>query len=110
MTSDLVSAYKEMLHIKKVARAYNIAPSTVRKILITESVYASNMSRTVCELCAEGKTIDEIASILNIRVKTVWCYIPYTKGSYVLGQKSVNAMRISKYRAKKREQNKGYND
>lgn len=104
--NEIVSRYLRGESLKSMHRESGICTATLRRILITEGVslrYGSEKADRIQAL-SQHHTVDEIAVILGIKPKTVAAYLPYTKGSYSIGEKSSNADRIALCR--KRKQNK----
>ena len=101
-TEEILSAYNKQRSIKAVSRQFHLSEQVVRRILISCGVYWSERAENVTALFQRGKTVKEIAEELQISRTTVFCYIPYEKGSYVLGDKSNNAIRIQKWRQRKK--------
>ena len=84
--------------LRSVADELGISMSKVVKLLITGGIYSSDMAKTVNELYASGKTVQEIQNELGVSRATVHSYLPYRKGIYSTKETSVNADRIRKYR------------
>lgn len=64
---------------------------------------ASEDHEKIADLREEGYTIAKIAEILKLTRGWVITNTPYTKGSYVIGEKSENALKIQKCRGNKKE-------
>lgn len=80
-------------------------PIKVRKLLITASVYESEIADQVLELYADGKSVDEIGRLLQLSRASVHSYLPYEKIIYKLdqvpsGDISVGAERQRLYKAR----------
>lgn len=99
--TDIVELYQKLNSIKAVAKEVGISTHTVRKILISNRVRCSSRQETVEELLTNGKSVTQIADMLGVTEKTVKQYIPYTRHSYAVGEKSENAKRIEKCRKNK---------
>lgn len=104
--NEIVSRYRRGESLKSMHRESGICTATLRRILITEGVPLRDGAEKVerIQSMAQHHTVDEIAVILGIKLKTIAAYLPYTKGSYSIGEKSINAERIALCR--KRKQNK----
>lgn len=99
---NVVDSYKvNRESIRGTAEDLGISRGTVRKILITEGVYVPPMAEQINDLKAGGKTVAEIAEIMGMSRSAVATYLPYTKGSYAVGEKSENALKIRKTRENK---------
>lgn len=77
----------------------------VRKILITAGVYSTDLSTDIGELWKDGKTVGEIAEMLNMTTANVNSYLPYERIIYNMDEKSVNADRQQRYRDRKKASN-----
>ena len=101
MDSDLynsiVAAYLESQSVKDVAVALEVSPVKVRKVLITEGLWASRTSKQVAALRAEGLTTSQIAAQLCTTEKAVQQYLPYSRGLYG-GERTGEATRSLEYR------------
>lgn len=101
--SDIVLRYTDGDSINSIASRANVCYSVVRRILITEGVPLRDCPQAdiIIAMHDNGMDVKEIASALNLKVKTVMAYMPYTKGSYSVGSKSLNAQRIAACRSRK---------
>ena len=97
----IIREYKKCGSVKQTA--LNVGTSLVRaqRVLITEGLWSSDTSDAVYELYVQGKTVQEIADELNVSVKTVQAYLPYSKGFYSSSNKSTEAKRSDRYRSRK---------
>jgi predicted transcriptional regulator len=98
----VVSVFKRTESINETALQTEISTTKVRKILITEGLWASDRSEQIRELSEQGKSSAEIAEILKISVTMVQNYLPYEKGLYDEPDKSDTAVRSEKYRQRNR--------
>lgn len=101
---NVVEHYQLHHSVNEASREFGISAQTVRRILITNGIYLSERSREVARLRLMGMTVPQIAEYLNLDEKVVKSHLPYTKGSYASGEKSLNAERIAKIRARKKQQ------
>lgn len=106
--NEIVSRYRRGESLKSMHRESGICTATLRRILITEGVPLRDVSDRADRIKTLGQhhTVDEIAVILGIKTKTVATYLPYTKGSYSVGEKSINAQRIALCRKRKSQPTK----
>ena len=95
--TSIVNAYLETQSVKDVAAMLEVSPVKVRKVLITEGLWASRTSKQVADLRAEGLTTFQIAVQLCTTEKTVQQYLPYSRGLYG-GERSGDATRSLEYR------------
>lgn len=100
---DIVSYYKECESLRKVSKKYGISYKSVTKILVSNGVYPEGRASDIHNLMLSGLTVDEIAAKLKISWKAVVAYLPYSKGSYLTNDKTINALHIQAHRARKTE-------
>lgn len=88
---------------KELRDNHNISLSTskLRKILITGGVWTTERSREVAELFGELGSIGAVAEALDVTESLVTMYLPYGRIVYGLEDKTGNARRIERYRARK---------
>lgn len=60
MNKEIAEMYKATGSLRETAREFSINWQTIRKILITEGVYANDKSRLIAKLSAKGKSVDDI--------------------------------------------------
>lgn len=101
---NVVEHYQLHHSVNETAKEFCISAQTVRRILITNGIYLSERSREVARLRLAGMTVPQIAEYLNLDEKVVKSHLPYTKGSYATGTKTINAERIVKSCDKKKQQ------
>ena len=102
MIEKIAESYRLTKSMKRTAQDLNISEVTVRKALVTVGVYKSPLVTRIAELRAAGMPPKDIASLLKCGASKVCALSPYTKGSYLDDNKSVNAERIKKCRERKR--------
>ena len=88
---DRVERSEAAPSIRDIAKALNITPIKVRKMLITAGYYSTKLSRKVQELYAQGCEIQEIMDKTGLKRTSVHSYLPYTKGNYNLPERPLNA-------------------
>lgn len=100
--SDLIETvcnlYSSEKSVRIVAKSMELSPMKVRKILITAGAYSTDLSTEIGELWKDGKTVGEIAEMLNMTPANVNSYLPYERIIYKMDEKSVNADRQQRYR------------
>lgn len=84
--------------INETASHFCITPAKVRKMLITGGMYDTVLFRQIKLLHSEGKTIDEISTILKKKLVTIRSYLPYERVIYKLYERSVNADRLVRFK------------
>ena len=57
--------YKNGVSIRALAKQMELSPMKTRKILITGGAYSTELSTEIGELYRDGKTVAEIAEMLN---------------------------------------------
>lgn len=104
--SDLIetvcSNYTNGVSIRALAKKMKMSPMKVRKILITGHAYATDLSIEINDLWKDGKTVEEIAEILSMTTSNVNSYLPYERIIYNMDERSVEADRQARYRARKK--------
>ena len=81
---QIVALYKELGSVNAVVEKLGGAASKIKvqRVLITEGLWSSKTSREIGVLFEQGKTASEIAEELQLSLKSVQSYLPYTKGAY----------------------------
>lgn len=100
---EILKTYESTGSMKATAKELMIDLHLVRRVLITHGAFESKVSEEVAERYEQGESIDDIAKKLHISRSWVISNLPYTKGSYKIGEKSKNALAIAKSREKSRE-------
>ena len=109
----VVALYEEECSLRSIADALTLNPIKVRKLLITASVYESDVAEKVKNTFEEYRetqdyktSILSTSSTLQLSKASVTSYLPYQKGVYFPGTEkekiSVGAERQRRYRAMKR--------
>ena len=102
LITSVCEAYKPGVSIRAVAKSVGLSPMKVRKILITGGCYSNDLSTEIDALWKDGKTVQEIAEILNTSTSNVSSYLPYERIIYNMDEKSVEADRQQRYRDRKK--------
>lgn len=105
-TEDVIKLYEENKSIDKTAKLLGTNKIKIRRILITQKLWKSDRSEKIGELHDMGKTTEEISKILEIDLKTVQSYLPYTRGEYAAEPETNDAMRSKIYRTKMKKAEK----
>lgn len=72
------STYEKTKNLRADARAANIDPHSARRILITAGLWSNDKSDKIKVLYDSGKSMTEIADILNTSLSNVYGYLPLT--------------------------------
>lgn len=96
-------AYEAGSSLRAVAKSFGISAMKVRKILITGGVYTNDLVRQIGELRHEGKSVDEIATLLKMTRANANSYLLYEGVIYNMEEHSVAADRQARYRKRKKE-------
>lgn len=101
--SRIVARYLAGDSLRALSRDCGVCTATLRRILITEGVALRDGAAQAerIRILAQDHSVEEIASMLCLKPSTVSVYLPYTKGSYSIGDKTANAKRIARYRERK---------
>ena len=108
-----VALYNSEMSLQAIADALNLNPIKVRKLLITDGVYESEVAEKVQDTFEEYRktqnykdAILSTANTLQLSKASVTSYLPYQKGVYFQSTEkekiSVGAERQRRYRAMKR--------
>ena len=104
--SDLIETvcynYKNGVSVRALAKQMELSPMKTRKILITGGVYSTDLSTEIGELYQDGKTVGEIAELLDTTPANVNSYLPYERIIYNMEDRSVEADRQARYRERLR--------
>ena len=71
--------YKNGVSVRALAKSMELSPMKTRKILITGGMYSTDLSTEIGELYKDGKTVSEIAALLNTTPANVNSYLPYER-------------------------------
>ena len=99
---EIVEYYNKSGSLKETAAYFDIGWQKVRKILITEGAYTSEIAEKVQELHKSGASHEEIAEKLKINKSAVNSYLPYSKTVYNGDDASKNALKIRRWREEKK--------
>lgn len=100
--NKIVNDYQHLGSIRAVAKKNNISESKVKKILISNGAYSTDLSERILGLHNQGKTAEEIEATLKITKKVINVYLPYCKGEYNSEHPTKNALNIRRTRNKKK--------
>ena len=101
----IISTWEALGTIKGTARACQVSPKTVLKVLSTHGIAATEQAEQV-QAMAEHMSVEEIAAQLKISTRTVQTYLPYTRGTYLSDEKSPNALKLKAWRENKAQSSK----
>ena len=102
--ADIINMYRRTGSIRATAASSGIGHQAVRRVLIEAGEYTTPRAAQIMELYEQGMSPDEICAELSLARSCVFSYLPYTRGTYLFGLRSINALRIEKCRRKKREE------
>lgn len=103
---DIINVYRQTGSIRATSASSGIGHQAVRRVLIEAGEFASPRAEQIMELYEQGVSPDEICAKLSLTRSCVFSYLPYTRGTYLFGPRSINALRIEECRRKKAEQSK----
>lgn len=99
---DVADAWENTHSIRKTSKNLGISTHTVRRILLDAGIDCSQRATSIREQLEGGENPEHIASVLGMKVKTLKGYLPYSRGSYAVGERTANARRIAAWRDKKK--------
>ena len=102
LLDEISAEYKRIGTLSGTAKAMGISLMKVRKALITSGDFSSEISEDVERMLKAGKSVPDIARILNLTESSVYSYIPYKIRAYNLSEKTVDADRIGRYRERQK--------
>lgn len=103
MKSEIVKYYEACGSIQQTRKAFSMSCQKVRKILITEGVFESDISRVINDMYSKGCSINDISHKLKLSKTCVNSYLPYTKGMYNSDNPTNNARKLREWRSSKKE-------
>lgn len=95
---EIIQAYHAEPSLRAVAAQVGVSYSAIRRVLISAGEYTSPRADEINRLADAGRSVSEIAQELGCSEKTVSSFLPYSRGSYAVGEKSENAKRIHQCR------------
>lgn len=98
----IISLYRDGMKIDAISKELGVAWEIVRKVLITNGEFRSPLSDKILAMHDSGMTSAEIAAELGMKKRSVWWYLPYSKGMYNGDSPSKNAIALRKIREKRR--------
>lgn len=104
--ADIINIYRQTGSIRATSAASGISHQVVRRVLIEAGEFTSPRAEQIMGLYEQGMSPDEICAELSLARSCVFSYLPYTRGTYLFGPRSINALRIEECRRKKAEQSK----
>ena len=84
--------------LRTVAEELGTTILRTRKLLITAEFYSTELSRTVQEMTAAGKSLQEIMEMTGLKRASVNSYLPYKRLAFNLEETTVNADRHRVFR------------
>lgn len=100
---EILKTYEnERGSVAATARETKVSWQVVYRVLITNGIIPLGKAEVVAELTAKGYSRAQIARELGITEKTLKTYMPYERHSYVVGEKTRNAIKVRKCREKKK--------
>ena len=94
--------------INETAEAFSLPTGKIRKLLIAGGMYNTALFRQINTLIAEGRSVEDVAAIVGKKTGTVKSYLDYKKVIYNLDEKSKNAVRIDRFKEKRRHGRKKF--
>ena len=103
----VLDTFANLKSVRATAKMLGISSQTVMKCLASNGIYPTQACADVHRLLSAGWSQEEICASLKISPKMYQAYMPYSKCSYVFGNKTANAIRVAKCRERKAAENNG---
>lgn len=103
----VLDTYSARKSVRATAKELAVSHHTIIKCLVSNGIYPTKACADVHRLLAAGWSDDDICNALGVSHKMYHVYMPYSKGGYCTGARSVNAERIEKCRKRKRDDSNG---
>ena len=100
--AEIVEIYERTGSIRATAKIVGAGYQAVRRILWEAGAYTSAQFDEVNQLYDSGYDVAQICETLNMSRSSVMSYLPYTRGTRIAGERTINSIRIMKCRAKKK--------
>lgn len=100
--SEIVELYERTGSICATAKIVGAGHQAVRRILWEAGVYTSPQFEEINQLYSRGYDVAQICDMLSMSRSAVMSYLPYTRGTRIAGERTINSIRIMKCRAKKK--------
>lgn len=100
LLSAVTEIYAEKGEIKATALELDMTPLKIKKLLISAGKLHYPQTADIQALQKEGKSLEEIQTILCLSRASINSYLPYTKKPYK-GELSQNAERVKQYQLRK---------
>ena len=97
---QIIKIYLDTASVKDTAARLQVSVVKVRRVLITEGLWASRTSLAIEGYLRQGRSAREIAESLSITEKAVQQYLPYTRGLYMGANRSSSALNSEAYRSR----------
>lgn len=98
----IVAAWMSTKSVRQASLEAEVSAKTVVKVLVSNGILPTQRAQEIAHM-AEAMPVEEIAAALGTTVKNIKNYLPYTKGSYLGDDKTVNAVRIRECRERKQK-------
>lgn len=96
----ILSSWNSHKTLGGVAQELRISWGRVAKALSSAGVIINDTHAKILELYAEKKSVNEIAASLKLNPKVVQAYLPRIRPAYGKPNRTTNALRIAKHRAR----------
>jgi len=95
----------EAFRLELRKQGIELSTAKIRKMLITGGCWSTKRSREVAELYEKYGSVTRVAEVLEISTAMVTMSLPYEKTVYDLEDKSPDARRMERFRARARDRN-----
>ena len=101
--TKILEIYRRRQTIKATAREAGCSEGVVRKVLVGAGIIKTPLTERIAELRNAGMTQSDIAELLGLSDTCINVNTPYIGKSYLDKNKTLNAIRIAKWRKRKKE-------
>lgn len=97
---EICMTYDKIGSVKGTAKQLGISWNRILKVLSSNGYVLNDKHERILELHSQGKSAQEISTVVKLSIKTVQAYIPAQRPFYKYNQ-SKNAQNIARWRANK---------
>lgn len=100
---DIIECYRATESLKRTAKECGVSYQVVRRVLASEGIYTSDVTKEINRRYSEGSSLEDIAVLMHTSTKAVMMHLPYSRVSYAVDEKTDNAKKIAEWRKTKQK-------